>query len=363
MSERPRIALCLGGGGITGAMYEVGVLAALEDAFEPFRATDFDTYVGAGSGAPIALALSGGISALRMYRSFLNPADDLFALRRTHLLTFDARELRRVASSVVGAARRMLAAYVARPLETDFWNELDRFWDSLPAGIFSVEPFERFLVELLARRGIANRFDELPRRLFVVADDLDEGTRAVFGEGALRDVPVARAVAASCAVPVLYAPVRIGERDYVSAGTDDVAHVDVAAAAGARKVLVIHPDVPVRSDPSVVDVPTGHGPKKRVRDKGLLWVHSQTYRVESAGRLATGLAAYREAHPDVEVLLVEPGRDEAALFLHSPMNYAARRAILVEAYTSTRRALRSPESPLRRVLEGQGLALREEAPA
>lgn len=363
MAERSRIALCLGGGGITGAMYQVGVLAALEDAFEPFRATEFDTYVGAGSGAPIALALSGGITALRMYRSFLNPSDDLFALRRTHLLQVDGRELRRVASSAIGAARRMIGSYVTHPLETDFWNELDRFWDSLPAGIFSVEPFERFLVEFLARRGISNRFGELPRRLFVVANDLDEGRRTIFGPGHDEDVPVARAVAASCAVPVLYAPVRIGERDYVAPGSDEVAHVDVAVDDGARKVLVIHAAVPVRSDPKVLDVPTGHGPKKRVRDKGLLWVHSQTNRVESAGRLARGLEYYRKAHPDVDVHLVEPGRDEAALFLHSPMNYAARRAILVEAYTSTRRALRAPESGLRRALEGQGLAMREEASA
>ncbi|MBC7172290.1 MAG: hypothetical protein H5U40_07695 [Polyangiaceae bacterium] len=194
-----------------------------------------------------------------------------------------------------------------------------------------------------------------------MASDLDAGSRTVFGPGHLDDIPIARAVAASCAVPVLYAPVRIGDRDYISAGSDDVAHIDIAVADGARKVIVINPAVPVHTDPSILDVPTGHGPKKRVRDKGLLWVHSQSYRLETVGRLTTGLAAYRKVHPEIEVHLVEPARDQASIFLHSPMNFAARRAILVEAYSATRRALRAPDSALRLALEGQGLSMRREA--
>jgi hypothetical protein len=67
---------------------------------------------------------------------------------------------------------------------------------------------------------------------------------------------------------VLYAPVRIGDHDYVAAGPDDVAHVDLATEAGCLRSVVINPAVPVRTDPRAVHVPTGHGPRKRVRDKG-----------------------------------------------------------------------------------------------
>ncbi|MDH5493814.1 MAG: patatin-like phospholipase family protein, partial [Myxococcales bacterium] len=94
-----RTGLCLAGGGITGAMYEVGCLAALEDAFEDFRACDFDVYIGASSGAVVATALAGGLTAGRMYRALLDPADDFFALQRHHLLHLDMAELRRVWSS------------------------------------------------------------------------------------------------------------------------------------------------------------------------------------------------------------------------------------------------------------------------
>jgi predicted acylesterase/phospholipase RssA len=354
-----RIALCLGGGGITGAMYQVGVLAALEDAFDPFRASSAGIFVAAGSGAPLAASLAGGISALRIYRALLNPSDDLFPLRRHHLLRADERELRRVVRSLVGAGRRMVGSYLSRPLDTDLWDELDRFWDSLPAGIFSLDSFERFLADFFARRGIPDTFADLPQKLLIVASDLDEGKRTIFGDGHVADVPITRAIAASCALPVLYAPVRIGDRDYVAAGPDDVAHVDLAADAGAKRIVVINPAVPVRTDLRSVHVPTGHGPRKRVRDKGLLWVHSQAFRLQQKARLDTGLTAYEEAHPELEVHLIEPACENAVLFMHSPMNFAARRAILEDAYRATRRALRAPSSPLRSAFEAEGLALQE----
>src|SRR5690606_33239212 len=84
------VGLCLGGGGLTGAMYEVGVLAAVEDAIADFRAADFDLFVGVGSGAPVACALAGGVPALRIYRALLDPADDFFPLARAHLLQIDS---------------------------------------------------------------------------------------------------------------------------------------------------------------------------------------------------------------------------------------------------------------------------------
>ena len=86
------MGLCLCGGGITGAMYEVGCLAALEDAFEGFQSSDFDVFVGSSSGSTVAAALAGGLSALRMYRALLDPSDDLFPLQRHHLLRFDTKE-------------------------------------------------------------------------------------------------------------------------------------------------------------------------------------------------------------------------------------------------------------------------------
>lgn len=349
------MGLCLAGGGITGAMYEVGVLAALEDSFEGFRACDFQAFVGAASGAVVAAALAGGFPAQRLYRALLDPSDDFFPLQRHHLLRFDTGEIRRVSTSTVGAVRRLLGSVASKPLDIDLWNEIDRFYDSLPAGFFTVDPFERFLSEVFQRRGIPSSFEDLPRELYIVASDLDLGERVVFGPGRDGDVPIPRAVAASCAVPMLYAPLRIGERDLIAANAGEAGHADVAVDAGCDTVVVINPMVPVRTDISEKDVPTGHGQKRRVRDKGLLWVYNQSWRLVTEARFQRGLAHYREEHPGVEVLLVEPEPSDAMMFMYSPMNFASRRAILEDGYTTTIRRLREESSSLRAAFESKGM--------
>ncbi len=351
----PKIGLCLCGGGITGAMYEVGCLAALEDFFEGFYACDFEVIVGTSAGATVAMALAGGLRASRMYRALLDPADDFFPLRRHHVLGLDGAEWRRVTSTVLSAGRRALSSMVSRPLDTDVWNELERFVDSLPAGLLSLDAYERFLSDLMERRSIPTRFAEMQRALALVAYDLDAGERTVFSKAHL-DVPIAKAVTASSAIPVLFAPVRIGERDYVDGGLGEVAHVDVAVELSSEAVLIINPMVPIRSEVHLRDIPTGHGRMNRVRDKGLLWVYNQALRMRSESRLHAGLERYRRAHPDTQVLLLEPDPSDATLFMHSPMNFAARRAILTHAYTTTYQALRMTSSPLRALIDRRGFA-------
>lgn len=349
------LGLCLAGGGITGAMYEVGVLAALDEAFEDLSVNGFDVYVGAASGSVVATGLAAGIPAARMYRALLDPMDDFFPLQRQHLMQLDAKEVRRVASSVAGALRRVLGSITSKPLAVDLWNEVDRFWDSLPAGFFTTDPFEQFFFEFLVRRGLPKSFAEMPRKLLLVANDLDVGDRVTFGPGGdLEHVPIAKAVAASMATPLLFAPVRIDGRDFVGGSPGEAGHVDVAVKQGCDLVLVINPMVPVRVDPLQPGVPTGHGPKKRVRDKGMLWVYSQNWRIVTEARLQKGLAAYRAEHPEVEIHLVEPERTDAAMFMHSPMNFAARRAILEDGYKSTWAMLRDDASPLRQSLVSAG---------
>jgi predicted acylesterase/phospholipase RssA len=229
--------------------------------------------------------------------------------------------------------------------------------DSLPAGLFTLDAYERFLTDFMQRRGIPHRFAELPRSLLLVASDLDAGGRAVFGRGELAHVPVARAVAAASAVPLLYAPVEIAGRDYIEAGIGNVAHVDLAAEEGCKLIVVINPMVPVHAGSDGRDVPTGHGKKSRVRDKGAIWVYNQAMRIWMEARFHLGLEQFRTQHPETSVVVLEPKQADATLFMYSPMNFAARRAILEEGYTSTVRRLCEPDSPLRQTLEAHGLTV------
>ena len=82
-------------------------------------------------------------------------------------------------------------------------------------------------------------------------------------------------------------------------------------------------------------MPTGHGARGSVRDKGLLWVFNQAMRVGAHARLHQEVARARAAGA-CEVLVLEPEPTDVLLFLHNPVNFDARRAILEYAYRTTR---------------------------
>jgi predicted acylesterase/phospholipase RssA len=171
----------------------------------------------------------------------------------------------------------------------------------------------------------------MPKRLLVMAHDLDSGERVLFGSPGFDHVSVTRACAASMAVPPFFSPVRIGDRHYIDAGPTQVSQVDVAVAHGADVIVIVNPMVPVLA----AGVPTGHGHRPSVRDKGLLWVTNQAIRIGMHALLEETVARVRR-QGRAEVVVIEPDPTDGILFMHSPASFAARRKILEYAYRATR---------------------------
>ena len=92
---------------------------------------------------------------------------------------------------------------------------------------------------------LSDRFDDVSKELYIIATDLDTGSRVVFGREPWRDVPISRAVAASSAVPLLYRPVRIGVNEFVDGAVRGNASLDVAIEAGAQLIVCVNPLVPI----------------------------------------------------------------------------------------------------------------------
>src|SRR5687768_16544888 len=88
-------------------------------------------------------------------------------------------------------------------------------------------------------------FSQLQKELYIPAIDLDTCKREVFGKTGLKHIPFAKAIAASSAIPIFFQPVNIEDRYYIDGGTGELAHLDLAAAAGARLVIMINPMVPI----------------------------------------------------------------------------------------------------------------------
>ena len=98
------------------------------------------------------------------------------------------------------------------------------------------------------RRSIAAFGDEVDGwgatfdgRLRVCTVDAGNGRRVVFGSRSAPPASVGQAVAASCAIPAVFAPVRIGDRLYVDGGAWSPTNADAAPAARGDRVLLLEP--------------------------------------------------------------------------------------------------------------------------
>jgi len=332
-----KIALCLPGGGATSSMFQIGALAAFEDSVDGLEMDGFDYYLGSSGGASVAAALAGGLPVQRIYRAFLDPADVYFGLERKHLLRVDLGEWRRTLVSALSALRHGASSLLSRtsaPAPAALWEELDRLYDSLPAGLFTLDGYERFLEDFFVRRGVPNSFYGMPRPLRIIAHDLDSGALAVFGQGDSAAVSVTRACIASMAVPPFFSPVRIGERHYINAGAGQVAHLEVAIEMGANVLIVVNPMVAS----SVATVPTGHGHRDSLRDKGMMWVLNQAIRI-GIHKIVREECARIVREGRAQVILIEPSPEDCILFMYNPASFDARRAILEYAYRHTRAEL------------------------
>lgn len=108
----------------------------------------------------------------------------------------------------------------------------------VPGGLV---PWERIFPTAAAALARAS-FETLPRRLAVVATDVESGQPVVLHAG-----PVLPAVRATCAVPGVLPPERIGERWLIDGGLVSLLPVDLASMA----------------DPDVVVAVSVHGKRER----------------------------------------------------------------------------------------------------
>lgn len=98
---------------------------------------------------------------------------------------------------------------------------------------------ERSLDDL--RRSVEESGVRFDGRLRVVAVDRANGRRVVFGAPGAPPATVGEAVVASCAIPTVFRPERIGRREYVDGGVWSPTNIDVAPVSRGARVLCLNP--------------------------------------------------------------------------------------------------------------------------
>jgi predicted acylesterase/phospholipase RssA len=210
---------------------------------------------------------------------------------------------------------------------------------------------QEYLKRIFRARLHGDRFSDLKRELYVVAVDLDSGEAVAFGRRGHRDVPVSKAVQASTAMPGLYRPVRIKGRDYVDGGVRKTAHINLAIQSGADLVICINPIVPYLND-------TARGALRgHLSNRGVTWVLDQVMRIMLHGRMAYGMERYAREHPEVDILLIQPTRDDVRMFGYNIMRTSARRVVAEHGYRTTLAFFRRSAARHRRLFAKHGITL------
>jgi NTE family protein len=203
-------ALVLGGGGVTGIAWELGVLVGLHDAGADV--TTADTVVGTSAGATVAVQAATPEGLAAAFAAQFEPSTE------TRVRPSPARMLRLLAAlALPGRPERRQArlgrlALRARPLLTP----------------------EARLADIRAYFTDTAWPD---RDLRITAVEAETGRFTVFDRTS--GVDLVLAVAASRAVPLMSPPVAIGGRHYVDGGMRSATNADVAT--GADVVLVLAP--------------------------------------------------------------------------------------------------------------------------
>lgn len=208
-------ALVLGGGGITGIAWELGMLAGLAE--HGVELPDADLVIGTSAGSVVGALIASGTELEELYASQL-AAPGPYHPVRMRMATFVWWSL----AAVCSRGSEQLGARVGKM--------------ALAAATVSEAERRRFFE---ARLG-SHAWPE--RDLLITAMDAETGQLAVFGKGsqvAGTAVTLVDAVAASCSVPGVWPPVTIGGRRWIDGGVRSATNADLAA--GYDRVVVLAP--------------------------------------------------------------------------------------------------------------------------
>ncbi len=281
------VGLVLGGGGITGAAYQLATLMAIRMAtgWEPDQA---DVVVGTSGGAFTAAMLRGGRLDIETLVGDTHDRHEVAERLRAYLF-----RRRRVPRGVARWVRRGVLPGLRRP---DFGLVLGS------PGLHATDGLGEWVDEAIGP--LAASWPDKPT--VIVAYDIQAKERTPFGTEAAPDVALRDAVRASAAVPFFFEPVKLDGRWYADGGVASGTSVDLLLANPEPLDLVI----------VVAPLASAH-PRDDAR------FYEET--LDRIGReaLEAELALLEEKWPDTEVLVMRPTPEILAASRPNPLSTEA----------------------------------------
>jgi NTE family protein len=318
-----RVGLVLGAGGVVGASWLIGALEALESE-TGWRSSDAEIIVGTSAGSVIGTLAATGIppaymSAYSSGRSLdeLDPPEDvqldIDEIAEGERESGDGYRLQLGLPPIGPGSWRMALSTLRNPLRHSPGAVLAGW---LPRGFISTSPISR-----LVDRFVDGDWPAHPN-LWIVGCDYVTGRRVAFGRDEAPAADIRDAVAASCAIPAFYHPVRIDGRRYVDGGICSVSNADLLCDRDLDAVVVLNPM-------SSAAGANGGGPAGRV--VGLM-------RASARKRLEREVGKLRDQ--GTEVLTLQPTAADVSVMGANLMARGRRAEVMEQAQKSTARELR-----------------------
>ncbi len=398
--DKPKLALVLAGGAISGGAFKVGGLKALNDYLVNRKVTDFDIYVGLSAGAFLTAPIAGGIPPEEMLASLdgsskafgqLSPFD----FYRPNFSEFFSRPLKYVYGHLTYFPGILYDLFASYPnLQKDFWNNLKTLLlhpnysnyeqltkplfrvayttrtiptlgELFPSGLCDNKPLEVYLRENMKKNRMTNNFKVLKRMrnrsLYIVATNLDTSERVIFGPDEKNDVSISEAIQASTAIPGFYKPARIKGIDYIDGGVRKTANLDVAFDKGADLVICYNPFRPFNNDILIEylrEENKYYTKSKRISDGGIGMIFNQVFRTLFHSRLKVAMETYKE-DPNFkkDIILLEPQEDEKDFFELNPLFFWNRAKSAAHGFESVSRSIEGKFDQVSTLLKKYGVEM------
>ena len=308
-----RRGVVLGAGGVLGAAWTIGALAALQEHHE-WDPREAEVLLGTSAGSVLAAFLGCGTGVdvlLDHQRGIVNAEAPDISYDPDRDSGGGRPPLPRLG---IGSARGAFRT-ATRPWKVTPMGALATV---LPQGRGSLDPIGSLVDAVCPAGDWAGH-----PRTWVVAMEYDTGRRVTFGRAGAPAAGLRDAVMASCAIPAWYAPVRIGGRRYVDGGTCSPTSLDLLAALELDEVVVLSPMTSLEYDRPGTVVGRLERRFRRAVTKRVL---REAAKVSATGTKVTLLGPGAEDLVGIGINMMDPTRREQVLETSLRTSMAALRS-------------------------------------